>query len=158
MKSLLIWILLGALLGIVAASFVVPPMLSWYNEAGYLAIYAGLGAEAVRQALDVVREQVRALREKGLSDEELARAKSQIKGSMLLSLESSGSRMSRMAVNDIYYGRQITPVEVAASISAVTHDDIRALARELFDVDRMAVTLLGDVDGHGIDESAALLG
>jgi uncharacterized membrane protein YeaQ/YmgE (transglycosylase-associated protein family) len=37
MKSLLIWILLGALLGIVAASFVVPPMLSWYNEAGYLA-------------------------------------------------------------------------------------------------------------------------
>ena len=37
MKSLLIWVLLGALLGIVAASFVVPPMLSWYNEAGYLA-------------------------------------------------------------------------------------------------------------------------
>jgi predicted Zn-dependent peptidase len=129
-----------------------------FHKAGYLAVYAGLGAESVREALDVVREQLRTLREKGLTDEELKRAKSQIKGSMLLSLESSGSRMSRMAINDIYYGRQITPAEVAQSISAVTHDDVRAVARELFDLDRMAVTLLGDVDGHGIDESAALLG
>lgn len=139
-------------------AYSVSSFLTSFRKAGYLAIYAGLGADSVREALDVVREQLRALRENGLSDEELARAKSQIKGSMLLSLESSGARMSRMAVNDIYYGRQITPAEVAQSISAVTHEDVRAIAHELFDVDRMAVTLLGDVAGHGIDESAALLG
>lgn len=138
-------------------AYSVASFLSSFQKAGYLAIYAGLGAESVVDAIDVVRNELRSLREKGLSDEELARAKSQIKGSMLLSLESSGSRMTRMAVNDIYYDRQIPPAEVAEAISAVTHDEVRALAHDLFRVDRMAVTLLGDVEGCGIDESVVSL-
>jgi predicted Zn-dependent peptidase len=138
-------------------AYSVSSFLSSFQKAGYLAVYGGLGAESVVEALDVVRKEFCSLKDSGLGDDELARAKSQIKGSMLLSLESSGSRMSRMAINDLYYGRQITPGEVAGAISAVTHDDVRSVARDLFATDHMAVTLLGDVEGQGIDEAVARL-
>ena len=127
------------------------PLSGLLHKAGYLRLRRPRGGSGASSADGESRAAGERL------DRERSRSEGRSK-EMLLSLESSGSRMSRMAVNDIYYGRQITPAEVAASISAVTHDDIRSLARELFDVDRMAVTLLGDVDGHGIDESAALLG
>jgi predicted Zn-dependent peptidase len=138
-------------------AYSVSSFLASFQKAGYLAVYGGLGAESVIEALDVVRDEFRSLKDSGLGDDELARAKSQIKGSMLLSLESSGSRMSRMAINDLYYGRQITPGEVAGAISAVCHDDVRSVAQDLFAIEEMAVTLLGDVDGHGIDEAVARL-
>ena len=73
--------------------------------------------------------EARARRPRG---EELARAKSQIKGTILLSLESSESRMSRIAKNEMYFGHNIEPVAVAEAISEVTHDDVVAVARELF--------------------------
>jgi predicted Zn-dependent peptidase len=73
---------------------------------------------------------------------------------MLLSLESTAARMRRLAVNEIYFGRNIEPDEVAASISRVTADDVLAVAGRLFGEGRMAVALLGDFTEAAPDEAA----
>lgn len=134
-------------------AYSISSFLASFQHTGYLAVSAGLAAGAVTEVIDVVREELRKIVRDGLEPGELARAKTQIKGTILLSLESSESRMSRMAKNEIYFGRNIPPAVVAEAISSVTHEDVRALAEELF-TDRMAVALLGDLGSAKIDHAA----
>jgi predicted Zn-dependent peptidase len=127
--------------------------LSAFRNTGYLAVNAGLGADSVVEVIEVVREELRKLTADGLDSGEFGRAKSQLKGTILLSLESSESRMSRLAKNEMYFGRSVEPSEVSEAISQVSHDDVLALARQLF-AGRMSVALLGDVGGLTIDDAA----
>lgn len=134
-------------------AYSIASFLSSYHNAGYLAVYAGLSAACVAEVLEVIVAEFVRLRDRGLEPGELARSKSQIKGNMLLALESSDSRMSRVAKNELYFGRDIAPTEVATRIDAVTGDEIIALARELFRGDRVTAALLGNLQGHRVDES-----
>ena len=84
----------------------------------------------------------------GLTDEELTRAKSQLKGNMLLGMESTESRMNRVARNEIYFGREIPLEELARGIDEVTHDQVLELAETSFLSGKMALVLLGDLKGH----------
>jgi len=106
----------------------------------------------VTEVIEIVRQELHELARKGLEPAELARAKSQIKGTILLSLESSESRMSRLAKNEIYFGRNIEPAAVAEAISSVTHEDVVAVANELFS-ERLGVALLGDLTGVKVNEA-----
>ena len=126
--------------------------LASFQHTGYLAVNAGLGADSVVEVIQVVRDELGKLAREGLDGGELARAKSQIKGMILLSLESSESRMSRIAKNEMYFGRNVPPAEVADAITRVSHDDVLELARALFS-GRMSVALLGAVAGVHIDEA-----
>ena len=128
-----------------------------FLKAGYMAIYAGLPGTAVAEAIEAVRGELLALARSGLTPEELTRAKSQIRGNMLLSLESSGSRMIRLAYNEIFYGRHIEPSEVASAIFAVTPEDVLSLAQQLFENEAMSVTLLGNTDQVSVDPAALRL-
>ncbi|MBU6281550.1 insulinase family protein [bacterium] len=138
-------------------AYSIASFLSSYVGAGYLAVYTGLSASCVAEVLEVVAREFSVLRRDGLAPDELARSKSQIKGNMLLSLESSDSRMGRLAKNELYFGHDIPPDEVAREIDAVGADDVLALARDLFRDGRLAVALLGDLDGHPVDESVLRL-
>jgi len=133
-------------------AYSIASFLSAFRGAGYLAVNAGLGSDAVVEVLEVVRDELGKLMREGLERHELERAKSQIKGTILLSLESSESRMSRIAKNEMYFGRNIDPAEVAAAISGVVHGDVVDLSRELFS-GRMSVALLGDVSEVAIDDA-----
>ena len=75
-----------------------------------------------------------------------------MKGNLLLGLETSDSRMSRIAKNQIYFGADISPEEVAARIDAVTNDDILSLSSRLLRTDSMGVTMLGDLKGRSFGE------
>ena len=75
-----------------------------------------------------------------------------MKGSLLLGLETSDSRMSRIAKNEIYFGRDVPLEEVAAGIDAVTNDDILRVSRRLFRPDALALTVLGDLKGHALGD------
>jgi predicted Zn-dependent peptidase len=130
--------------------------LSSYRDAGYLGIYAGTSAEWVEEVVRVICAELRNLSANGLRTEELARVKNQLKGNMLLGLESSDSRMSRVAKNEIYFGHDISPAEVATRIEAVSNDAIVALAQRLLRPEQMALALLGDLKGRTID--AGILG
>src|SRR5262249_7616053 len=98
--------------------------LSGYRDSGYVGVYVGTSADARREVLATIRQELARVVRAGLEPAELARAKTQMKGSMLLGLETSDSRMSRIAKNEIYYGRDVPIAEVAARFDAVTNDDV----------------------------------
>jgi len=127
--------------------------LSAFRDAGYLGIYVGTAAEWVQEVIGVINAELRAVAREGLRAEELARSKNQLKGNMLLGLETSDSRMSRVAKNEIYFKRDVPLAEVAASIDATTNDAIVALAERVARPDGLAVALLGDLGDHRVDES-----
>jgi predicted Zn-dependent peptidase len=127
-------------------------MSSFRNE-GYLAVYTGLSAACVAEVLEVIVKELATLRDSGLDADELGRAKSQIKGNMLLSLESSESRMTRIAKNEIYFRRDVPTEEMAAAIGAVDQEAVMRVARDLFATSTVGVALLGDLGEHRIDPS-----
>src|SRR6266568_119979 len=119
---------------------------SAFRDAGCLSIYAGTATENVRQVVDLVIEEFRGLKSKALTTEELGRAKNYLKGSLLLALESTSSRMSNLARQEMYFGRNVSLDEIAAAVDAVTADVILAISQELFDGSRLALTVLTPED------------
>jgi predicted Zn-dependent peptidase len=121
--------------------------MSAYQDTGSLSIYAGCGNEAVSELVDVVVAEIRRLRKETVPGDELRRAKDHLKGSLMLNLESTSSRMSHHARQEIYRDRADSLDEMLAAIERVTSDDLQRLAAQFFDGDALAVTVLGNVDG-----------
>ena len=117
--------------------------LSAYKDTGVLSVYAGTAPENARKVVNLIIREFQTLKKGSIPPEELQRAKDYLKGNLLLGLESTTSRMANIARQELYYGRRITLDEIAASIDAVTHEDVVEVARELFQSDRIAVTVLG---------------
>ena len=116
---------------------------SSYDDAGQLGIYVGTRGENVGECVEIARAQIADLRAGGLTADELERAKESVKGRMLLALESTSSRMSRLG-RAVLSGSEILSLdEVAARIDAVTHGDITAIADELFAPERVSVAGIG---------------
>lgn len=124
---------------------------------GSLGVYAALGADAVGEVVQLVRDEMVRLREDGLTDDELRRAKSQIRGNMLLGMESATSRMTRLAVNEIQFGRQVPIDEIAGRIDSVDHAAIREVADCFFGTQDLLVSLLGDVGTTAVPEASLRL-
>jgi predicted Zn-dependent peptidase len=122
-----------------------------YRDTGYLAVSAGTQARWVPEVVEIVLRELRQIRSVGLPPDELARAKGKLKGTLLLSLETSGQRMERLAFDESYLGRQRPLAEIAAGIDAVTNDDVVALAERLFVAEHCALVLLGRLGRHRID-------
>lgn len=127
--------------------------LSSFRDAGYLGIYVGTSPQWLQEVCDVIAEQLCAIAREGLGATELERAKNQLKGGMLLGLETSDARMSRIARNEIYFGHDISIAEVAAAIDAVTDDAIRPLAARMCDGRSVGIAVLGNFKGAGAPES-----
>lgn len=124
---------------------------------GSLGVYAALCADAVGEVVELVRDEMVRLRENGLTDDELRRAKSQIRGNMLLGMESATSRMTRLAVNEIQFGRQVPIDEIAGRIDSVDHGAIREVADCFFGTQDLLVSLLGDVGTTAVPEASLRL-
>ncbi|HLY63279.1 MAG TPA: pitrilysin family protein [Terriglobia bacterium] len=124
--------------------------ISSFRDTGCLNVYAGTSTANARQVVDLTLEEFHQLKSKSLPDDEVQRAKDYLKGSMLLSLESTPSRMSNLARQEMIFGRHISLDEIAAGIDAVTTEDVRQVARELFVRDEIALTILGPLNGMKI--------
>jgi predicted Zn-dependent peptidase len=120
--------------------------LSAFHDVGCLNIYAGTATEKVREVVLLVVEELRRIKETLLTGEELQHAKDHLKGSLLLSLESTSSRMSHLARQEAYFGRHVTIDEIAAGVDSVTADQVRNVARELISTERLALTILAPRD------------
>jgi len=114
-----------------------------YSDAGMLTIYAGCAADKVSQVVDLSLAELRMLRETPVPADELRRAKDHLKGSLVLNLESSASRMSHLARQFIFFGRHYTLDEMTASVEAVTADDVQRVAKELFQDRGLSATVVG---------------
>jgi predicted Zn-dependent peptidase len=117
--------------------------LSAYRDAGILSVYAGTAPANARKVVSLIIKEFRNLKNDSIPADELQRAKDYLKGNLLLGLESTTSRMANIARQELYYGGYITLDEVAARIDAVTREDVVEVARELFQSNRIAVTVLG---------------
>jgi predicted Zn-dependent peptidase len=124
-----------------------------YSDAGMLTVYAGTAAETIGQVIDLTIKEFRSLKESPVSEEELLRAKNHLKGSLMLSLESTSSRMTNLARQELYFGRFYTLDEILASIEAITREEVQSLALEFFRPEQIAVTVLGPLNGFTLDRS-----
>jgi len=123
----------------------VTSFLSTYRDAGYLGVYAATSAASVPEVLEVVSATLRDITREGISPEELRRAKGHAKGGLLLGLETSEARMSRLARCEVYFQRDIPIAEVAAQIERVTLEKVHALAVRCFAEGDRTLTLLGEL-------------
>jgi len=124
--------------------------LNLYKDAGMMAVYAGTGAETTRKLLENVMAELRRLKNDELPADELHHAKDHMKGSLMLSLESTTSRMGNLARQWLNFGRFFTLDELADSIDAVTADDVRAVAQEFFQTGKVGLALLGRLDSAAV--------
>ncbi len=116
---------------------------SSYRDSGIFGIYAGLSKENTRQVLELICREVLDLSANGLRPEELRRAKDQLKGGLLLSLESVSTRMSRLAKSELYLRRHLTPEEVVERIERVTDEDVRRLAADMLRPEDFSIAVVG---------------
>ena len=123
-----------------------------YRDGGAVTIYAGCDTDAVREVIDLVVAELQDLRDRPIAGEELQRAKDHLKGSLVLSLESTSSRMSNLARQEIYFGRQFTLDDTLRGVARVTSDDVQRVARDLFPPGGLAATVLGPVDRLGLSD------
>jgi len=131
--------------------------LSAYQDAGALSIYAGCANDAVAELIDVVVSEIRQMKADGLDPAELRRAKDHLKGSLMLGLESTSSRMSHLARQEMYREHTFSLDDMLAAIERVTAQDVLKLADRFFTNGSLAVTVLGNVNGlHVTKEQLAL--
>ena len=116
-----------------------------FNNAGIFGIYAATNPKSLDTVIEVSLEEVEKLKNGDVTSDELRRAKQQLRGSLLLSLEVPRNRMSRMARNELYFGRLISPGEVIEAIEQVTLEDLRRVASSLFQPQALTTTVVGPV-------------
>ena len=118
-----------------------------YSDAGMLSVYAGTSRSTTERVLRSIAGEFQRLKKELVAPEELRRAKDQLKGSLVLSLESPGARMSNLARQEIYFGRFFSVEELHASIEAVTAEDVQQTALEFFEPRKIAATVVGPLEG-----------
>jgi predicted Zn-dependent peptidase len=121
-----------------------------YRDTGCLSIYAGTSIESAPKVVQSILKEFRQLKEQAVNDEELRRAKDHLKGSLMLSLESTGSRMSNLARQEMYFSRFFTLDELVESIELVTAADVQRIAQTFFDPKQIALTVLGNLENFKI--------
>jgi predicted Zn-dependent peptidase len=118
-----------------------------FRDAGYLAVYAGTAPAHTRQVVELILAELCGLKTQFISEEEMRRAKDYLKGSLLLGLESTPSRMAHLARQQMYFDRCYSLDEIAHNVDVVTPEEVREVARECFAPRCLAVTVLGPLDG-----------
>src|SRR5258707_1853624 len=118
-----------------------------YRDTGSMCVYAGTSRESAIKVVECVIAEFRNSKTTSVPEEELRRSKDQLKGSLMLSLESSTARMSNLARQEIYYDHFQDLDELIEKIEAVTADDLQSLAQDFFKTESIAVTALGNLSG-----------
>jgi predicted Zn-dependent peptidase len=121
-----------------------------YSDTGCLSVYAGTSLESAKKVVESVLKEFADLKQQLAPAEEVRRAKDHLKGSLMLSLESTSSRMSNLARQEMHFRRFFTLDELAESIEQVTAEDVQRVAQTFFDQKNVALTVLGNLDGFKI--------
>ncbi len=118
-----------------------------YRDTGCMSVYAGTSRESAVKVVTSIVSEFRKLKSEPVPEEELRRAKDQLKGSLMLSLESSTARMSNLARQEMYFDHFYTLDELIERIESVTSAELQELAQEFFRTESIAVTVLGNLNG-----------
>jgi predicted Zn-dependent peptidase len=133
-----------------ALCYTVFSSMSSFQDAGYVSVYAGTSPEMTQTAAELIIKECKLLAKEPVSNEELENAKNHLKGSLILSLESSSNRMFSLARNEMIFGRQISTEEILDEISKVTVDDVLRVSQDLFLHSNYGIVVVGDMDDLNI--------
>ena len=133
-----------------ALAYTVYSELTMYRDAGCMMIYAGCSLRSAGRVIDSIVHEMREITDHLVTAEELRRAKDHLKGSFMLGLESTSSRMGNLARQELYFKRFFSLDEMLESIEKVTAEDVRKLAGEFFDPQQTAVAMLGRLEGFRV--------
>ena len=114
-----------------------------YRDTGLLTIYAGTDPSNAIQAIRLIMKEIKKIKDEGITPAEETRVKNQIKGNLVLSLESSNSHMSRIARQEIYFGKYLSMDDVIKAVDKVTAGQIHRIAQQLFTPENLALSILG---------------
>jgi predicted Zn-dependent peptidase len=128
-----------------------------HSDTGTLVVYAGTKMEKLIEVIDIILQQFRLLKTEPITDAEMDFAREHLKGNLLLSLESTDNRMTKLAKNEIYFGRQVPLPEIISSLEQVTSRDVMELCREMFRDDYLTLEILGNLDAHSVPLSSLSL-
>src|SRR6266446_1508974 len=133
-----------------ALAYTVYSELSMFHDAGCLMIYAGTSPRSAGKVIDSVVHEMQEITDHLVTPEELRRAKDHLKGSFMLGVESTSSRMGNLARQELYFKRFFSLDEMLESIEKVTARDVQKLAEQFFDPKQTAVAMLGRLEGFRV--------
>ncbi len=123
-----------------------------YIDTGLVVVYAATSEGSFREVIDLVLREFNRLKDEPLKKGELETAKEQLKGNLLLSLESSDNLMTRLAKNEIYFKTYLPVETILKGIDEVKEDTVQRLARDIFDGRFFCLTVLGPMNGNEVDK------
>jgi predicted Zn-dependent peptidase len=121
-----------------------------YLDTGLLYLYAATDPSNFSKMLKSILRELRELKKHGITEDELARAKDHLKGSLMLGLESTSSRMNRLAKHEMHYGTFLTMDAMLGAIAGVRLAEVQALLGQLLDEEHLALTTLGPLDRRNL--------
>jgi len=121
-----------------------------FMDTGLMYVYAATDVENFSKVLKSILKELRDVKKHGVTEEELRRSKDHLKGSLMLSLESTSSRMNRLAKHELHLGSFLTIDEMLVSIDGVRHDEVQALVSQVIDEEQLALTTLGPLDRRNL--------
>ena len=124
-------------------AYAIHSYLNPYSDAGFLGIYAGTGKDRLQIVISLILEELKRLRDYQLTEKEMTQAKELIKGNFLLSMESTDNRMIKLAKNEIFFGRFIPAEDITAFVDAVSAEDVRNMAVEIFNPGNISLVAMG---------------
>lgn len=124
-----------------------------YLDTGMFAIYAGTAPSSLHEVLDLIMAELKTIKNNPLDDDELNKSKEQLRGALMLGLESTTNRMTSLAKHEIYFGYHITMDEIINGIELVTTEQVQSLARNLFSSEFLSLSLLGAVENDFLNKN-----
>ncbi|HKY05803.1 MAG TPA: pitrilysin family protein, partial [Blastocatellia bacterium] len=129
-----------------ALAYAVYSSVTAYTDTGYLSMYAATSPDQLQEAIRLSIGEFRKLKDEPVTESEIQRAKDQLKVSIMLSLESTSSRMSNLARQEIFFNRQFTLDEILERIDRVTASDVQRMGQEIFGNRELAITAVGQLE------------
>jgi len=123
-----------------------------YRDTGLLTVYAGADPLNALEVVRLVTREFRKIKDEGITPAEESRVRNQIKGSLVLSLESSTSHMSRLARQEIYFGKYLSMDDIIKGVEKVTAEQVQRLAGQLFTRENISLTILGPLNKADIPD------
>jgi len=125
-------------------AYTVYSFISSFSDTGMFGVYAASDPERLEELMNVIGRETAGI-EANLTEEDVRTAKQQIRGNVILAMESSESRMNRLAKGEYYFGRYVPTEEIISAIESVTLEELKETARELIDPERFTIVALGPV-------------
>ncbi|MGE5173520.1 MAG: M16 family metallopeptidase [Betaproteobacteria bacterium] len=136
-----------------ALAYSIYSYVTFYRDTGLLTVYAGTDPSNALEVVRLVMKELKKIKEEGITPAEELRVKNQIKGNLILSLESSNSHMSRIARQEIYFGKYLSMDDIIKGVEKVTAEQVQRLARQLFSLENIALTILGPLNKADVPDT-----